>query len=334
MATLIVSGDTSQSAFNEEFGEHYSSLREGALSEKLAKHIMPARIFLQKHLDLWHTTYNVSKLDSYIDTESSNSDSSITQKKNMRHIWILDICFGLGYNALLSRIFASYDNVHIHIVSLEQDRHTLMLAKAIHMLDSHIIEHLRLGECVQILANPTKNSSVSLQIIWGDAKDQLAILAHHYEQNLDCMTSDFYGFDIVYHDPFSSSKNPSLWDREYFDLLFRITKSSCLITTYATKKNLIEIVQDVGFLTYRYRVDSMQLRHLKALLEDILKDQMPSGFISALQEKRLSFADSTEMSRSNNSILVDSALRKKYTIRSSSLFSKTPLCFMHNVSSA
>lgn len=84
---LVLSADGSYTAYSKEYNEHYHSTKDGALSESLHKHVIPA-FKLQSH------------------------------KKTLN---ILDICFGLGFNTLATLYYAlkiGYDGV-INIYSPE-----------------------------------------------------------------------------------------------------------------------------------------------------------------------------------------------------------------------
>ena len=276
---VFASSDGSLSAFNEEFGECYSSLSEGALSEKLAKHIAPAFEYLR------------SKMQS--DDSKAKIPPSVKSD-----IWILDICFGLGYNAFLSASAFEYllgqsnpqpkpASTKLHIISLEKDRATLDLARQIWHLDDKKWQSLASGQSTSL------NQSTSLTIIWGDASSVLKNLAQVFATKMcknqletspqnppkisqdfarqdfipkdfsqdfagnfwASFARDFAGFDIIYQDPFSFGKNPALWSEEHFKHLFAISKSTCLITSYATRKEVLANAQKAGFLAYKLKGD-------------------------------------------------------------------------------
>lgn len=261
--TLFASSDGSFSAFNEEFGECYSSLSEGALSEKLAKHIAPAFEYLRLKMQ-------------------SDDSKAKTPPSTKSDIWILDICFGLGYNAFLSASAFEYllgqsntqpkpASTKLHIISLEKDRATLDLARQIWHLDDKKWQSLSSGQSTNL------NQSTSLTIIWGDASSVLKNLAQDLKNDFasdlqaksksqkyfadfggnfaEYFERDFAGFDIIYQDPFSFGKNPALWSEEHFKHLFAISKSTCLITSYATRKEVLANAQKAGFLAYKLKGD-------------------------------------------------------------------------------
>ena len=86
----IVTGDGSRTLYCESVGEHYHSTKDGAFSEALYKHVLPA----------WQ--YRIEK-----------------RKK----VTVLDICFGLGYNTfvLLWYLARQKYSGHLRIVSPEHD---------------------------------------------------------------------------------------------------------------------------------------------------------------------------------------------------------------------
>ncbi|MFA7069372.1 MAG: MnmC family methyltransferase [Sulfurimonas sp.] len=94
---LVLSADGSYTAYSKEYDEHYHSTKDGALSESLNKHIIPA-FKLQSH------------------------------KKTLN---ILDICFGLGFNTLATLYYAKkigYRGV-VNIYSPELDERLLLSLK-------------------------------------------------------------------------------------------------------------------------------------------------------------------------------------------------------------
>ena len=114
------------------------------------------------------------------------------------------------------------------------DKSLLQKVKIIHNLDSLKINQLEQGSEVFL------NKHAKLKILWGDAKENLKSLENNF-------------FNIIYQDPFSPLKNPNLWDKNHFLELQRVAADTCVITTYATRKSIIDNAKMIGFFTYKYQ---------------------------------------------------------------------------------
>ncbi|MGX2972989.1 MnmC family methyltransferase [Helicobacter sp. T3_23-1059] len=312
MHKLIISSDGSLSAFNAEFGECYSSLSEGALGEKISKHIFPALLFLESK---WQSSIE-SSLGFCLDSSDLPKESQKSQLKSsdffgekvaLGDIWILDICFGLGYNAFLSALafecllqkyqkYFSQDNHNasatkkqpqkspkLHIISLENDKNTLDLSREIFCIESSAWENLARGKVAQITPN------VDMQILWGEACEVLEKLDFgemdlkqaDFKKN-DLKKSDFGGFDIVFQDPFSFEKNPTLWSLEHFKRLFSLTKNECIITSYATKKEVLEVAKKAGFIPCKINPNKINIKILDFVVSQN-QSLLKQGFQTHLQ---------------------------------------------------
>ena len=90
MIDNIITGDGSRTLYCESVGEHYHSTKDGAFSEALYKHVLPA----------WK--YRI---------------------EGRKKITVLDVCFGLGYNTfvLLWYLARQKFSGHLRIISPEHD---------------------------------------------------------------------------------------------------------------------------------------------------------------------------------------------------------------------
>lgn len=90
MVKQVLSTDGSYTAYSEAYGEHYHSTKDGALTESLCKHVIPA----------------------------------ITSQRHKPGLQILDICFGLGFNTLATLWYMREHRIEIplRIYSPELDR--------------------------------------------------------------------------------------------------------------------------------------------------------------------------------------------------------------------
>lgn len=215
--------DGSFSLYNDTYRDFYHSTKDGAILETLYKHIIPTFGLVRENLD--------SAPDFATDSVP---------------IKVLDICFGLGYNALFTLAFANRLNI----------------AVSIHSVELHLLEILRDFRYPKILSHylPVREildtlfsrgawecGNLYISLHKGDARDYLA---HLVRQN--------YAFDIIYQDAFSPSKNAELWDKSHFQKLYALLKDNGAISTYSSAKKVREICQNIGFEVY-----NMQCGNLK-----------------------------------------------------------------------
>ncbi len=179
----VQSEDGSYTAYSKEFNEHYHSTKDGALHESLSKHVLPA---------LKHT-------------------------QNLDEIFILDICFGLGFNTLATLLALKGKKKKITILSPEFDKE---LIKS--LVDfNYPQEFYEFQNIITRLSQTQKYESqyLNIYIYLGDARKFVR------ETNMQ--------FDIVYQDAFSPSSNPLLWTGEYFSDIAALMKPKAILTTYS-----------------------------------------------------------------------------------------------------
>lgn len=221
MQNLLKTKDGSFSLYSEKYGDFYHSTKDGAILETLYKHIIPTFAFV--------------------------CDSPNHKDLAQNPIKILDICFGLGYNALFSLAYAKKCGIAVKIYSVE-----------LHLLESlrdfaypKILSHyLPLREILDslFLRGAWESENLSLYLHKGDAKIYLQNLANTAQNT----------FDIIYQDAFSPTKNAELWDKTHFQNLHALLKNDCVISTYSSNKKMREICQNLGFTIY-----NMQCGNLK-----------------------------------------------------------------------
>lgn len=253
IANIVQGGDSSFSIYNTKYAQSYHSKSLGAYSETMLKHIIPTFLFLQfsYHKNIIFKDYFLSQVPhftEYITTLHTqiNNYANIVNTKSLssyiytsqlnRPIRILDICFGLGYNAMLALKF--FKNCEIY--SPEQD----FLLETLQHFHYHNIPYAHKILAQLITSMRYSNTTQTLYFLHGNALNILESFPNGF-------------FDIVFQDPFSQLSNPELWDRQYFKKLFAITTRPCIITTYAKAKNILESANNVGFLTLKYQYGSI-----------------------------------------------------------------------------
>jgi tRNA U34 5-methylaminomethyl-2-thiouridine-forming methyltransferase MnmC len=200
--TIALSNDGSYTAFSKEYDEHYHSTQDGALSESLFKHIQPALKLMQAKKELF----------------------------------ILDICYGLGFNTLATLYYVQKHNLNIklHIYSPELDEE---------LIDS--LENFQYPQEFSIFAEIIKK--VSKDHIYEDENFYIELFlgdAREYVKRFDKK------FDIVYQDAFSPSTNPILWTKEYFSDISRAMKDDGVVTTYSMALKTRLALYENGFKLY------------------------------------------------------------------------------------
>lgn len=237
MQNLLKTNDGSFSLYSETYKDFYHSTKDGAILETLYKHIIPT-------FGLLLANQNANPSANFM--LNPTNPTNLSPKNPIK---ILDICFGLGFNALFSLAFAKHTNTSIALYSMEL----------------HLLEQLRNFAYPKILSYylPVREiiDSLFLRGAWecenlsiylhkGDAKDYIANLANQKPQNAT--------FDIIYQDAFSPTKNAELWDKSHFKNLFTLLSQNGAISTYSTSKKVREICQNIGFEVY-----NMQCGNLK-----------------------------------------------------------------------
>jgi len=202
---IVTTGDSSDTLYSHEFNEHYHSTKDGALVESLHKHIIPA------------FKYN----------------------RHKKHLTILDICFGLGYNTLATLYYIEQNNldVTVEIYSPEFD------LELIHSLKNFTYpkEFESLKDIIEALSNKLEYSSdtIKVKILSGDARLSIPKLTQK--------------FDIIYQDAFSPKSNPLLWTQEYFGDIQKIMARDGIVTTYSIALATRLALHANGFKLYLYQ---------------------------------------------------------------------------------
>lgn len=236
--------DGSFSLYSETYKDFYHSTKDGAILETLYKHIIPTFGLLMANQNA---------------NPSANLNANHSSKNPIK---ILDICFGLGYNALFSLAFAKRVNTSIAIYSMEL--HLLEQLRSF-VYPKILFHYLPLREIIDslFLRGAWESENLSIYLHKGDAKDYIANLANQKPQNTT--------FDIIYQDAFSPTKNAELWDESHFKNLFALLSQNGAISTYSTSKKVREICQNIGFEVY-----NMQCGNLKngTILRKILGESL------------------------------------------------------------
>jgi tRNA U34 5-methylaminomethyl-2-thiouridine-forming methyltransferase MnmC len=186
MNEWVQSEDGSYTAYSNEYDEHYHSTKDGALNESLKKHILPA--------------------------------FALHCKKD--HLRLIDICFGLGFNTLLSLYYRDtyFPDTTLEIYSPELDGE--LVASLVDFPYPEIFE-------------PYRNIITDIATLGGYEDERTVITVEITDARIAMRELDGK-WDICYQDAFSPSVNPALWTREYFADVARLMGEDGVVTTYST----------------------------------------------------------------------------------------------------
>ena len=202
MKRWVQSDDGSYTAYSAEYDEHYHSTKDGALNESLKKHIEPAfALHAQKD-----------------------------------HLRLIDICFGLGFNTLLSLYWRDtyYPDTTLEIYSPELDG--TLVTSLIDFPYPEIFEPYRniITDSATLGGYEDERTQITVEIM--DARVAMRGLEGEW--------------DVCYQDAFSPSVNPALWTREYFADVARLMGEDGIVTTYSTALATRLALYENGFNVY------------------------------------------------------------------------------------
>lgn len=205
MKKWVQSEDGSYTAYSSEYDEHYHSTKDGALNESLKKHIEPA---FALHAD-------------------------------KDHLRIIDICFGLGFNTLLSLYWRDtfFPDKTLEIYSPELDGD--LVASLVDFPYPEIFEPYLgiIADIATLGGYEDERTRITVEIT--DARRAMRELEGEW--------------DVCYQDAFSPQTNPVLWTREYFADVARLMGAEGIVTTYSTALATRLALYENGFGVYLNR---------------------------------------------------------------------------------
>lgn len=205
MKKWVQSEDGSYTAYSSEYDEHYHSTKDGALNESLKKHIEPA---FALHAD-------------------------------KDHLRIIDICFGLGFNTLLSLYWRDtfFPDKTLEIYSPE--------------LDGDLVASLE-GFPYPEIFEPYLGIIADIATLGGyeDERTRITVEITDARRAMRELEGEW---DVCYQDAFSPSANPVLWTREYFADVARLMGEEGVVTTYSTALATRLALYENGFTVYLNR---------------------------------------------------------------------------------
>jgi radical SAM protein (TIGR01212 family) len=192
--------DGSTTFWNEEYKEHYHT-PAGARLEAAEKYLVPGQL---------------------------------RARLERGDVALLDVCFGLGYNALSAMNLAAQGPNKLSVTALEMDRRVVgAAAQRIHPAQADAFDWKQALQ--EVYANQyCKTPDASCQLHWGDARYTLTKLAPE-------------SFDLVFLDAFSTQRNSELWTVYFFRKLKTVMKPDAVLLTYCAALPVRAGLIEAGF---------------------------------------------------------------------------------------
>lgn len=140
---------------------------------------------------------------------------------------ILEVGFGMGVG-FLTTLEQLPSKSRWNFVSLEQDQNLLDWFRASH-------PELKLEWTENVLW--TENDYYQLSIILGDARQTVP----------DFLKKNSLHFHCIYQDAFSPKKNPTLWTREWFELIKKYSHPEATLSTYSSSISIRKSLMEAGW---------------------------------------------------------------------------------------
>ena len=199
--SLITTEDGSHSLYSSELNESYHSIH-GALSESM-------HIFIEAGLN------------------------EVIKTKNALNI--LEVGFGTGLNAFLTRFFCEDMNIQTSYYGVE----AFPVSKEIY---SQLNYHTILNKTNQqyFLDLHTAEWDKSVQI------SENFLLKKHLAPISEVSIPDNF-FDLVYFDAFAPQYQPEMWTVGIFEKIYKSMSNEAILTTYCCKGDVKRALKSVGF---------------------------------------------------------------------------------------
>ncbi|MBP6609695.1 MAG: tRNA (5-methylaminomethyl-2-thiouridine)(34)-methyltransferase MnmD [Paludibacter sp.] len=207
---------------------------------------MKANTRLLQTSDGSHTLYVPEIDETYHSTHGAMQESmhifidSALRKCVLNKVRILEIGFGTGLNALLTKREADLTDLSVQYTTLEK-----------FPVSNELIGALNYSELVggdvdfdffNLMHQAPWNNSVLLC-------DDFEI--HKIECDFTQFESAGSQFDVVYFDAFSPDKQPEMWTVEQFGRVYDWCAPNAILTTYCAKGVVRRALQEVGFKVER-----------------------------------------------------------------------------------
>ncbi len=169
--------------------------------------------------------------------------SLLEKVKIKKHITVLEVGHGtgIGYHQTALMIEQNFSPCSLEFISMEIDEQLVEWSKQQNYQTLNVFPKIS-----SLKKNSAGNyhchtPSGKYTVLVGDA---LATLPKHLAQ--------IPPIDIIYQDPFSPKNNPTLWTKEWFELLYHVAAPNCVMTTYSSAGKVSKAMIEAGWQVEKF----------------------------------------------------------------------------------
>jgi tRNA U34 5-methylaminomethyl-2-thiouridine-forming methyltransferase MnmC len=155
----------------------------------------------------------------------------ILEKSKSKHINILEVGFGVGIGFLETA--KTLKDVFFSFVTMEIDEDLVKYVISKNSIFNGILKKDYFYEL--------KNDNFHLVILIGNARESLVKYKNDFNPKFEC----------IYQDAFSPKRNAILWTKEWFDLLYSMATSTCIMSTYSSSSSIRKSMLKANWKLYK-----------------------------------------------------------------------------------
>lgn len=160
--------------------------------------------------------------------------------KEKNPLSILEVGFGLGVGFLTTYETLKDSSTHWSFLSLEIDEELVEWFRLQHV--SHpFLSLLRWEEVQGLKFLKAQTEKISLTILVGDARKTLPEYSKLFSAS----------WNAIYQDAFSPKKNPTLWTKEWFELLKQYSLPEVNLSTYSASSSIRKSLHEAGWKLFK-----------------------------------------------------------------------------------
>ena len=175
---------------------------------------------------------------------------------------IFEVGFGLGIGAILSFQEAKKQNKKLNFYSIEIDEKLVIWFK------ENTSEEINKVFPFNELKKTSDGSSYRANSSLGE----LVIFIGDAFENKERLVPHIRPIDKIFQDAFSPKRNPSLWAKEWFKFLKKISSAGVILSTYSASHSFRETISELGFYVYK-KQGFAQKRSMTVASLELLSDK-------------------------------------------------------------